>query len=64
MRKIKILSFALGVLVGTVAATAWAHFPHHSAVTADTPQPAAASMSPHEMMKNLLPLPVEQYDPF
>ena len=60
----KVLSFTLGVLVGTIVATAWAHFPHHSTVTVSAPRPAAASMSPLDMMLNLRPLPVEQYDPF
>ena len=58
----KMLSFVLGVLVGTVVATAWAHYPHPS--VADAPRPAAASMSPHEMMRNTQSLPVEHHDAF
>jgi hypothetical protein len=57
----KMLSFTLGVLVGTVVATAWAHFPNYP--TMDSPR-AAASMNPHEMMSNARPLPVQQYDAF
>ena len=66
----KVLPFTLGVLVGTVVATAWAHFPHHSTVTASAPEtvsaprPAAASMNPLDMMLNLRPLPLQQFDPF
>ena len=58
----KMLSFTLGVLVGTVVATAWAHFPNYP--TLDSPRPAAASMNPHEMMSNARPLPLQQYDAF
>src|SRR5262245_63633950 len=64
----KVLPFTLGVLVGTIVATAWAHFPPHSTVTASTPgtapRPAAASMNPLDMMLNLRPLPLQQFDPF
>lgn len=58
----KILPFAFGVLVGTVVATAWAHFPSYP--TMDPPRAAAASMNPHEMMSNARPLPLQQYDAF
>lgn len=53
----KIMSFAFGVLVGMVVATAWASFATNP--QANTPAAAAASMNPIEMMTNARPLPVQ-----
>ena len=39
----KMLSFTLGVLVGTVVATAWAHFPNYP--TMDSPRAAGVDES-------------------
>jgi hypothetical protein len=64
----KMMSFAFGVLVGTIVATAWAHFPNYP--TVDSPraqsiqQSAQGSMSPLDMMKNTDALPVQHYDAF
>ncbi len=58
----KMMSFTFGVLVGTIVATAWAHFPNYP--TVDSPRAAAAAMNPLEMMTNAQPLPVQHYDAF
>jgi hypothetical protein len=66
----KMMSFAFGVLVGTIVATAWAHFPNFP--TVDSPrsqqqsvvESARGSMSPLDMMKNTGALPVEHHDAF
>jgi hypothetical protein len=57
----KMMSFTFGVLVGTIVATAWAHFPNYP--TVDSPR-AAALMNPLEMMSNAQPLPAQRYDAF
>jgi hypothetical protein len=58
----KMLSFALGVLVGTIVATAWAKFPNYP--TVDSPR-SQAVIDPHAMMaSNVRPLPVESYEAF
>jgi hypothetical protein len=55
----RILSFTLGVMVGTVVATAWANYPTKS----QTDAPALASaMNPQAMMLNSHALPVEHHD--
>jgi hypothetical protein len=57
----RILSFTLGVMVGTVVATAWANYPAKT----QTDAPAlAAAMNPHVMMLNTQSLPVEHHDAF
>jgi hypothetical protein len=53
----KILSFTLGVLVGTVVATAWANYAPR--LHTGTPAVAAASMNPFEMMSTARQLPVQ-----
>ena len=58
----KMLSFTLGVLVGTVVATAWANYTPNTHI--NTATLASASMNPTEMMSNAGPLPVEQHDAF
>jgi hypothetical protein len=52
----KLLTFAFGVVVGMMAATAWAQFVTKSAVGAPAAEPAA--ISPLDMMWNVGPLPV------
>lgn len=59
----KMMSFTFGVLVGTIVATAWAHFPNYP--TVDSPRAAAAAaMNPLETMTNAPTLPVQHYDAF
>ena len=58
----KMMSFTLGVLVGTVVATAWAQFPNYP--TVDSPREAAPTVNPVEMMTNRQPLPAQHYDAF
>jgi hypothetical protein len=53
----KMMSFTFGVVVGTIVATAWAHFPNYP--TMDSPPNARASINPHEMMTNAPQLPVQ-----
>ena len=55
----RILSFTLGVMVGTVVATAWANYP--TKIQSDT-HAVASPMNPHAMMLNTQALPVEHYD--
>ena len=55
----RILSFTLGVMVGTVVATAWANYP--TKIQADAPA-LAAPMNPHAMMLNTQTLPVQHHD--
>jgi len=52
----KMLSFTLGVLVGTIVATAWAQF--HNYPTMDSPRDQVA-ISPFEMMTTSPALPVQ-----
>lgn len=54
----RILSFTLGVMVGTVVATAWANYP----TKIQTDAPALAAMNPHAMMLNTQSLPVQHHD--
>jgi hypothetical protein len=55
----RILSFTLGVMVGTVVATAWANYPTKT----PSEMPAVAgTMNPHAMMLNTQSLPVESHD--
>jgi hypothetical protein len=55
----KIMSFALGVVVGTIVATAWAKYPTTTLASASaTP---AAAMSPFEMMTNAGSLPIQDH---
>jgi hypothetical protein len=49
----KFLPFVFGVLIGTVVAIAWTNFSTKSSAMT----PAAASISPLEMMTNTGPLP-------
>ena len=58
----KMLSFTLGVLVGTVVATAWANYSPKTHINAATL--GSTSMNPIEMMSNVGALPVEQHDAF
>jgi len=53
----KMLSFAFGVLVGTIMATAWAQFPNYPAV--DAPRHQSAPITPFEMMTTSPRLPVQ-----
>jgi hypothetical protein len=53
----KMLSFAFGVLVGTIMATAWAQFPNYPAVGA--PRHQSAPITPFEMMTTSPRLPVQ-----
>ena len=53
----RMISFTFGVLVGTIVATAWAHFPNYP--TMDSPRSGSASISPFEMMTNAPQLPVQ-----
>jgi hypothetical protein len=56
----RILSFTFGVLIGTIVATAWAHYPPSQ--PASTQAAAAPMMMPHLMMLNSQALPVEHHD--
>ena len=65
----KMMTFTFGVLIGTIVATAYANYSKYPAV--DSPEapatassPAAASMSPFELMRSARGLPVEQHDAF
>jgi hypothetical protein len=66
----KIMSFAFGVLVGTIVATAWAQF--HNYPTVDSPRasqssvqdPIQGAMNPRDMMTNTGALPVQHHDAF
>jgi hypothetical protein len=52
----KTISFALGVVVGTIVASAWANYPTAPAsASAET----ATVMSPFEMMRQAESLPVQ-----
>jgi hypothetical protein len=66
----KIMSFAFGVLVGTIVATAWAQY--HNYPTVDSPRasqssiqdPIQGAMNPRGMMTNTGALPVQHHDAF
>jgi len=58
----KLLSFTVGVLIGTIVATAWAQYPNYP--TVDSPRNQAGAISPFQMMTNAPQLPVEQHDAF
>lgn len=66
----KIMSFAFGVLVGTIVATAWAQFQNYP--TVDSPRasqypaqdPIQGAMNPLGMMTNTGALPVQHHDAF
>ena len=53
----KMLSFAFGVLVGTIIATAWAQFPNYP--TVDAARHQTAPITPLEMMTTSPRLPVQ-----
>jgi hypothetical protein len=55
----KTISFTLGVLVGTVVATAWAQFPNYPTVDSPRNQAASSSIDPVEMMTTAPRLPVQ-----
>lgn len=55
----KTMSFALGVVVGTIVATAWAKYPTTS--EAGLSASRAAAMSPFEMMTNAGSLPTQDH---
>jgi hypothetical protein len=54
------LAFTFGVLIGTIAATAWAQY--HNYPTVDSPRNQAGAVAPFEMMVSANPLPVEHHD--
>jgi hypothetical protein len=54
----KTISFALGVVVGTIVATAWANYPTPPASASADP---AAAISPFEMMTQAESLPVQDH---
>jgi hypothetical protein len=54
----RMLSFTFGVLIGTIAATAWAQYPGQSAGG----PPAATQMNPSELMTNTQTLPVQHHE--
>ena len=56
----RILSFTFGVLLGTIAATAWAQY--HNYPTVDSPRNQAEAIAPHEMTVNTQALPVQHYE--
>jgi cytochrome c-type biogenesis protein CcmH/NrfG len=62
----KIMSFAFGVLIGTIVATAWAQY--HNYPTVDSPRTSQHSvqgaMNPHDMMTNTGAFPVQHHDAF
>ena len=53
----KLMSFALGILMGTIMATAWANYAPSS--SNDVPSAAAAAMNPLNMMINSTNLPAQ-----
>ena len=55
----RILSFTLGVMVGTVVATAWANYPTKIQTDASA---VVGAMNPHAMMLNSQSLPVQHHD--
>lgn len=58
----KFLSFTVGVLLGTIAATAWAKYSNYP--TVDSPPATASLINPSDMMARAPQLPVEQHDAF
>ena len=56
----RMLSFAFGVLIGTIVATAWAQYQYYP--TVDSPRNQAGAVAPFEMMVGKEPLPVEHHD--
>lgn len=56
----RMLSFTLGVLIGTIVATAWAQY--HNYPTVDSPRNQTGSLAPYEMTVNTQSLPVQHYD--
>ena len=56
----RMLSFAVGVVVGTVAATAWANYSPR--IQSGNQTVAAASMSPFDMMAFARPPAAPHYD--
>ncbi len=55
----RIMSFAFGVVVGTIVATAWANYPTTSPAGASA-NPAAA-VSPFEMMAQAGSIPIQDH---
>jgi hypothetical protein len=56
----RMMSFTLGVLIGTIVATAWAQYPNYP--TVDSPRNQAGAISPFQMMTNTQALPVQHHD--
>jgi|SoiMethySBSTD1v2_1073268.scaffolds.fasta_scaffold1792174_2 hypothetical protein len=56
----RMLSFAFGVLIGTIVATAWAQYQNYP--TVDSPRNQTGAIVPFEMMIGASALPVEHHD--
>jgi hypothetical protein len=56
----RMLSFTLGVLIGTIVATAWAQY--HNYPTVDSPRNQIGAIAPFEMMVSTNALPIEHHD--